>query len=532
MSMCMEERGDDAPTIQLYYSKLTYTSSRCLSQTVHSFQPEYGRHQIESTPGAPYNGSLNDLVTVEENMRTRRDLIRQHTVTKNIHHIPSTVATYPRIGVSSDFTDPVEEPTARDGSILFPEAGLASVHPRYLAVADAIKSRRGGPPCVNIPIFRDLNTMRPFEDPMAYPKYREALPDHIFLDAVGFGPSSCSLQVTMQASDIDEARILYDALVPIAPIMLALSAASPIFKGYLADIDSRWEVLRLTCDDRTPGERGEEPLKQGERLLPDSRWFPVKRYISPDQREFNDEALPYDEQVHNRLVDAVRRPATEDDAKPPGMDDILAKHFASLYVHDPVVVFEDRLHQDDATSNEHFECIQSTVWQTLRFKPPPPGSNIGWRVELRTMEVQLTDFENAAFAVFVVLLSRAMLKFGNTENMSRAQKRDAVREQKFWFSCGVHGEGGIEEMSLDQIVNGKASFIHKYLDSLPDEDDSALERQTIEKYLELIKRKANGSVKTTATWIRDFVRSHPEYKYDSVVTQTINYDLLKAVDEM
>ncbi|KAG8893281.1 hypothetical protein FRC00_010727, partial [Tulasnella sp. 408] len=404
-------------------------------QTVPSFQPEYGRHQIESTPGAPYNGSLNDLVKVEENMRTRRDLIRQHTVTKNIHHIPSTVATYPRIGVSSEFTDPVEEPTARDGNILFPEAGLASVHPRYLAVADAIKSRRGGPPCVNIPIFRDLNTMRPFEDPMAYPKYR----------------------------------------------------------GYLADMDSRWEVLRLTCDDRTPGERGEE--------------------------EFNDEALPYDEQVHNRLVDA-------------GMDDVLAKHFASLYVHDPVVVFEDRLHQDDATSNEHFECIQSTVWQTLRFKPPPPGSNIGWRVELRTMEVQLTDFENAAFAVFVVLLSRAMLKFGNTENMSRAQKRDAVREQKFWFSCGVHGEGGIEEMSLDQIVNGKASFIHKYLDSLPDEDDSALERQTIEKYLELIKRKANGSVKTTATWIRDFVRSHPEYKHDSVVTQAINYDLLKAVDEI
>ncbi|KAG8903668.1 hypothetical protein FRC01_009043 [Tulasnella sp. 417] len=127
----------------------------------------------------------------------------------------------------------------------------------------------------------------------------------------------------------------------------------------------------------------------------------------------------------------------------------------------------------------------------------------------------------------------------NTENMSRAQKRDAVREQKLWFSCGSHGEGGIEEMTLDQIVNGKSPYfegllglIHKYLDLEPEEEHSALDRQTIEKSLELIKRKANGSVKTTATWIRDFVRSHPEYKYDSVVTQTINYDLLKAVDEI
>lgn len=31
--------------------------------------------------------------------------------------------------------------------------------------------------------------------------------------------------------------------------------------------------------------------------------------------------------------------------------------------------------------------IQSTNWQTMRFKPPPPNSNIGWRVEFRPMEV-------------------------------------------------------------------------------------------------------------------------------------------------
>lgn len=60
---------------------------------------------------------------------------------------------------------------------------------------------------------------------------------------------------------------------------------------------------------------------------------------------------------------------------------------------------------------DHFENIQSTNWQTMRFKPPPVDSPIGWRVEFRSMEVQLTDFENAAFSVFIVLLTRAILSF-------------------------------------------------------------------------------------------------------------------------
>jgi glutamate--cysteine ligase catalytic subunit len=48
----------------------------------------------------------------------------------------------------------------------------------------------------------------------------------------------------------------------------------------------------------------------------------------------------------------------------------------------------------------------------VRWKPPPPDApDMGWRVELRTMEAQVTDFENAAFTVFVVLLSRVILSF-------------------------------------------------------------------------------------------------------------------------
>ena len=55
--------------------------------------------------------------------------------------------------------------------------------------------------------------------------------------------------------------------------------------------------------------------------------------------------------------------------------------------------------------------LQSTNWQTVRFKPPPPNSPIGWRIEFRSMEAQMTDFENAAFSVFVVLITRAIFSF-------------------------------------------------------------------------------------------------------------------------
>lgn len=62
------------------------------------------------------------------------------------------------------------------------------------------------------------------------------------------------------------------------------------------------------------------------------------------------------------------------------------------------------------------------------------------------MEVQLTDFENAAYSIFIVLLTRAILSFGLDfyipiskvdENMKRAHVRNAAREGKFFFKKNV-----------------------------------------------------------------------------------------------
>lgn len=114
----------------------------------------------------------------------------------------------------------------------------------------------------------------------------------------------------------------------------------------------------------------------------------------------------------------------------------------------------------------------------MRFKPPPPHSTIGWRVEFRPCEAQITDFENAAFVCFIVLLTRVVLTYKLNflipiskvdENMQRAQKRDAVLNQKFWFrkdpaaqntegaSAPTAPEDCCVEMTINEIINGKVT---------------------------------------------------------------------------
>ena len=111
------------------------------------------------------------------------------------------------------------------------------------------------------------------------------------------------------------------------------------------------------------------------------------------------------------------------------------------------VVYEGLVEIDDEASTDHFENIQSTNWQTCRWKPPPPRTSsldphIGWRTEFRSMEVQLTDYENAAFTVFVVLVTRVLLAFDLAlyiplskvdENMQRAHRPSAYIKEKFFF---------------------------------------------------------------------------------------------------
>jgi hypothetical protein len=64
---------------------------------------------------------------------------------------------------------------------------------------------------------------------------RAALPDHIYMDAMAFGMGCCCLQMTFQACSIDEARILYDQLTPLTPIIVSTYSASFMF--YIAALN-------------------------------------------------------------------------------------------------------------------------------------------------------------------------------------------------------------------------------------------------------------------------------------------------------
>jgi glutamate--cysteine ligase catalytic subunit len=57
-------------------------------------------------------------------------------------------------------------------------------------------------------------------------------------------------------------------------------------------------------------------------------------------------------------------------------------------------------------------------------------------------------------------------------------------------------------------------------------------KDKLRAYLDVVKGRASGELKTTATWIREFIRSHPAYKFDSAVSEEITYDLMVAIDEL
>lgn len=51
-------------------------------------------------------------------------------------------------------------------------------------------------------------------------KQGAALPDHIYMDAMGFGMGCSCLQLTFQSCNVSDARRMYDGLIPIGPILV------------------------------------------------------------------------------------------------------------------------------------------------------------------------------------------------------------------------------------------------------------------------------------------------------------------------
>ena len=501
-----------------------------------SWTPEYANYMIEGIPARPYGDKMSDFFRLEGNMSLRRRQI-QNLLGEGEYAFSLTA--FPLNGCEK-FTWPPYKPTpgaaaGYTGSIYIPDECVYNGHPRYPTVSHQLRQRKGSKFKIHVPIYFDINTPKPFVDPLPVScdddSAREQKENHIYMDATAFGMGCSCLQITFQAQNIDEARQLYDQLAQLTPIMLALSAAAPIWKGYLADIDSKWNVVSGSVDDRTPEELGEKPLRENQKRIYKSRYDSIDCYLSPEGAKYNDIDLVINEEAYKTLI--------END-----IDELMAQHIAHLFIRDPVCVFNENLQDNMESDVYHFENIQSTNWLSMRFKPPPLNSNIGWRVEFRTMELQISDFENAAFVTFLVLLTRTILSFKLNllipiskidENMQTAQRRDACRSEKFHFkknifkTTGNNSQIDYEKMSIDEIINGSDDFpgliplINDYM-SVLNVDVDAVEK--IREYLDFISARASGRLLTLASYIRKFVHSHPKYAHDSIVTQEITYDLL------
>ncbi|KAL1618524.1 glutamate--cysteine ligase [Diplodia seriata] len=567
------EEGGGVPDMQQVEVK---SVSQLKGDTAPVFHPEFGRFMLETTPGKPWGIGFKDLLDVEPNMKRRRVIAKEHM---DPAEAPITMTTFPRLGLG-DYITPYYPPSGPKLRSQYVPDEIANPHIRFPTLAANIRARRGRKVEINVPVFKDERTPWPFHDPTVnydmhnWPEDDDvrngaAKENHIYMDAMAFGMGSCCLQITFQAKNIEEGRKMYDQLSPLGPILLALTAATPIYKGFVADTDVRWNQISRAVDCRTAEELGEKPLKNDRWRIPKSRYASNSTYIAQDSRlrkEYLDPELVIDPALKQRLVDG-------------GMDDLLATHFAHLFIRDPIVVFNEDLQELDLDKVDHFENLQSTNWQHMRFKPPPHGSDIGWRVEFRPMEIQLTDFENAAFSIFIVLITRAILSYDLnfyipiakvTENMETAHARDSVNSRKFWFRndpfsphpATVNGSkrgsgtaspavdsgastpplGPVESeyslMTVAEIINGQPTtngfpglipIVESYLDSMNVDVETRCE---LARYLDLIRRRADGTLWTAAKWIRQFVAEHPKYEKDSVVSEDIQYDLVKAIEEI
>ncbi|GAW80252.1 gamma-glutamylcysteine synthetase [Plasmodium gonderi] len=451
-------------------------------------------------------------------------------------------------------------------------------------------------------------------------KCKDPIKNYVYLDAMFFGMSMCCQQVTMSFPTIDDAKYLYDQLAIIAPLFLALTACTPYLGGFLTQTDTRWRVISNSVDCRT-----EEELA----YICKPRYSGISLYISNElplkqnYHFYNDIDVVLDKNVYDKLIKE-------------NVDDFLARHIASLFVRDPIVVFQgsynendiqsiekrireltsslskepDREYEHDGgcpttgshteqdrsdqhassvdsnsntvnrankmnciylsdnfnfledyeekvlSSHQHFENFQSTNWNSVRFKPPPildnhcnSPSSIGWRVEFRTPDIQITDFENACVVTLIMVLSKFILKEKLNlyipmtmleENLFRSANKDAILKEKFFFRKNLNYDttnNEIEEKSIYDIFfneeNGIFFLCSKYIEEQFSEGlltQSA--KNKIDEYIEFVKLRCSGKICTGAAYLRNFILNHPAYEKNSYINSKINYDICKLIADI
>lgn len=212
-------------------------------------------------------------------------------------------------------------------------------------------------------------------------------------------------------------------------------------------------------DDRTERERKPGGISK-------SRYSPISLFVSDDKKclsLYNDTKKTLNKWARKYLKVESRKLGVELDKK-------LLDHYSYLFVRDNLCVFRGTLEKEiNLEDTKLFEAIQSSNWNDVRLKPPPSmESPIGWRVEFRSMDVQLTAELTFLFNHAVLILSRLLIHMRDKlnfyipiskidENFRRANLRNAAIEQKFFFRTNVFDAGLplIEELTIHEVFAGK-----------------------------------------------------------------------------
>ncbi|CDJ41646.1 gamma-glutamylcysteine synthetase, putative [Eimeria tenella] len=646
------------------------------------WQPEYAAFMLEALPGAPLPWGPPSWARVEPSIRSRR---RKLLSWLGPRLSPLFLPSFPLLGVEEPAA--AEAPAAaaaaaggaspqqqqqqqqqQQGSppnplsrSLFLADTVINPHPRFGTLTANIRMRRGSKVEALVPLYMDRNTpsvpsgelngkeslikkikggesgetrkqiedalvelrlggrscvlCRNPEGPSEDPHLRKQTDLCIYMDAMCFGMGMNCVQATFSPKNLAAARYLYDQLIVLAPLLLSITAATPFLRGCVAATDTRWDTISMSVDSRKPEEK---------QKITKSRYSSNSLYISDSPalterlEELNDVEVSVNEKAFEALVKS-------------GVDAVLARHIAFLFVHDPLVIFKDRLLQKGKTeeeiiaegdldwtleeaaafeSPEDFENLQSTNWNGVRFKPPPqflntaesspklhfkpskdskfekktkngsenhfcfqnsdknpqssdknsrnstavqPQDLIGWRVEMRTPEIQITDFENAACIILIAALVHLIEEEGielyipmslNDKNMAAAAKLNSVLNQKFYFRKEVEKNSrdkSVAELSVHSILfgeqqqqgdppRGPALLERCRLLLLQQRSSSSCSAAAFESFMEMynfIYLRTSGILPTDAAFLRACLAAHPDYKGDSAVAAAAAFDICK-----